>query len=556
MIEMRDHCCRSSALAMRESYALMLAPVSQADALWALPVAVRQSAILAMRVENSCRRKTMRLVALCVMLGCCVSIRAEPPSTQPSGSFETADRIFADFCLDAHVPGLVYGVVADGQLVHVGTFGVQELEARRPVTADTLFRIASMTKAFTALTILKLRDDGRVRLDALAEEYVPELRGWAYPTDDSPRIRVRELLNHAAGFVTDDPWGDRQTPLPEKEFTELLREGVPFNRPPGMAYEYSNLGYAVLGRIITNVSKHPYTETITGTLLRPLRMESSGFVADAAPLERRALGYRWQDDTWQLEPTLAPGAFGAMGGLQTSANDYAKWLEFLLSAWPPRNGADSGPVMRATVRELVQGSNFPRLRARAGHNPAECRQAVAYGMGMLVGSDCELGLTLSHSGGYPGYGSHVLLLPNRGVGIFAFANRTYAGPSGVVWDAAIALDKAGLLGRERPVPVGTDLAKAYHTAGAIYSSGDVMAGRDLLAMNFVLDRTAAGWARDLAKLKAQVGDCETSEPLTASGELTGDFTWRCTHGRVKGSLELAPTRPPRIQALQLEPIRP
>jgi CubicO group peptidase (beta-lactamase class C family) len=496
----------------------------------------------------------MRLIALCVMLGCCASVCAEPPSTQTAGSFEVADHVFADFCLDAHIPGLVYGVVANGQLVHVGTFGVQDLTSGRPVTADTLFRIASMTKAFTALTVLKLRDDGRVRLDALAEEYVPELRGWKYPTDDSPRIRVRELLNHAAGFVTDDPWGDRQTPLPEKEFTQLLQEGVPFTRPPGIAYEYSNLGYALLGRIITNVSKQPYAETITRSLLRPLGMESSGFVADAAPLERRALGYRWQDDAWHLEPTLAHGAFGAMGGLQTSANDYAKWVEFLLSAWPPRNGADSGPVARATVRELAQGSNFPRLRARVGHNPEGCRQAVAYGMGMQAGSDCTLGVTLSHSGGYPGYGSHVLLLPNRGVGIFAFANRTYAGPSAAVWDAAIALEKAGLLGRERQVPVGADLANAYRTVGTIYKAGDVMAGRDLLAMNFLLDRAAEGWARDIAKLKAQVGDCDTSEPLTASGELTGDFTWRCTRGRLKGSLELAPTRPPRLQALQLEPI--
>jgi len=498
----------------------------------------------------------MRAIALCMMLGCCASVRAEQTSTPPSGSFEVSDQIFADFCLDAHIPGLVYGVVTDGQLVHVGTFGVQDLKSGRPVTADTLFRIASMTKAFTALTVLKLRDDGRVRLDARAEEYVPEMRGWKYPTDDSPRIRVRDLLNHTAGFVTDDPWGDRQTPMPEADFTQLLREGVPFTRSPGIAYEYSNLGFALLGRIITNVSQQPYAATITRTLLRPLGMESSGFVADDAPLERRALGYRWQDDTWHLEPTLAPGAFGAMGGLQTSANDYAKWVELLLSAWPPRDGADSAVVARGTIRELAQGSNFPRLRARFGHNPDGCRQAIAYGMGMIVAIDCDLGFTLSHGGGYPGYGSYVLLLPNRNVGIFAFANRTYAGPSAAVWDAAMALEKTGLLGRDRAVPVGADLARAYRTAGEIYKAGNVVAGRDALAMNFLLDRDADGWARDLAKLKAQVGDCETSELLSASGELTGDFTWRCTHGRIKGSLELAPTRPPRIEALELKPITP
>ena len=502
------------------------------------------------------RMTTMRFMAVCLTLCWCLRVAAEPTPAQPLVSFEIADQVFADFCLDAHIPGLVYGIVADGQLVHVGAFGVKDLESRLPVTADTLFRIASMTKAFTALTVLKLRDNGQVRLDALAEEYVPEMRGWKYPTADSPRIRVRDLLNHTAGFVTDDPWGDRQTPLPESEFTQLLRAGVPFTRPPEIAYEYSNLGFALLGRTITNVSKRPYAETITDTLLRPLGMTSSGFVADAAPLERRALGYRWQDDAWHLEPTLGPGAFGAMGGLQTSANDYAKWVTFLLSAWPPRNGADTGAVARATVRELAQGSNFPRLRVRSGGNPQGCPQALTYGMGMAVAIDCDLGFTLGHGGGYPGFGSYVLLLPNRGVGIFAFANRTYAGPSAAVWNAAIALEKAGLLGRERAVAVSADLARAYSAAGAIYKAGDIMAGGDLLAMNFVLDRSVEGWARDLARLKAQVGECETSELLTASGELTGDFTWRCTHGRVKGTLELAPTRPPRIQSLELQPIKP
>src|SRR6202163_1886503 len=253
------------------------------------------------------------LLAFSVVLGGVAAARAQSAPSALPDSYAVTDRIFEEFCLDAHIPGLAYGVVVAGRLVHVGTFVGQDLESRRPVRAEALFRIASMTKAFTALTVLKLRDDGRVRLDASAEEYVPELRGWKYPTGDSARIRVRDLLNHAAGFVSDDPWGDRQTPLPEADFTQLLREGVPFTRVPGIAYEYSNLGYALLGRIVTNESKQPYAETITRTLLRPLGMASSGFVAEAAPRERRALGYRWQDDAWSAEPTLTHGAFGAMG---------------------------------------------------------------------------------------------------------------------------------------------------------------------------------------------------------------------------------------------------
>jgi serine-type D-Ala-D-Ala carboxypeptidase/endopeptidase len=326
---------------------------------------------------------------------------------------------------------------------------------------------------------------------------------------------------------------------------------VPFARTPAMAMEYSNLGFALLGRIITNVSEHPYADTIAHSLLQPLGMESSGFFVDAAPRERRALGYRWENDAWRLEPTMAHGAFGAMGGLQTSAIDYTKWVVYLLSAWPPRDDADFGPVRRATVRELAQGSNFPRLRQRPGRTGVDaCRQAATYGMGMWVAVDCDLGLTLSHSGGYPGYGSHVLLLPNQGVGIFAFANRTYAGPSAAVWDSAIALQKAGFL-KDRPAPVGEDLARAYRAVGAIFARGDIAAGGDVLAMNFLMDRDTAQWGRDIANLKKQVGECATSAAVVATSALSGEFIWRCTQGRVTGSVSLAPTRPPRIQEIEL-----
>jgi serine-type D-Ala-D-Ala carboxypeptidase/endopeptidase len=483
-------------------------------------------------------------------------------ATQPDASAGAAtigpditsatDRIFEDYALDSHIPGIVYGIIASGRLAYVRGIGVQDLESRRPVTADTLFRIASMTKAFTALTVLKLRDSGKLRLDAPADSYVPELRDWKYPTTDSPHIRVRDLLNHTAGFVTDDPWGDRQTPLPEQEFSRLLRQGVPFARTPATAYEYSNLGFAVLGRIITNVSGLPYADAITRTLLQPLGMTSSGFVADAAPRERRALGYRWEDDAWRLEPTLGPGAFGAMGGLQTSATDYAKWVAFLLAAWPSRDGPESGPVDRATVRELAQGSNFPRTRQRPGRTGTEaCRQAANYAMGMAVAADCDLGLTLSHGGGYPGYGSHVLLLPEYGVGIFALANRTYAGPSGPVWDAAMVLQQAGLL-KKQPTPIAEALANAYRAVGAIYTAGDVAAGGDVLAMNFLMDRDAAGWARDIATLKNQVGNCDTTAVITPKSALAGEFAWRCVHGRLAGSVLLTPTTPTRIQAIQIE----
>ncbi len=243
-----------------------------------------------MQQHSYCRSSPiprLLLAALACTAGMAQS--TEAPGTQTNDGFVETDRVFDEFRLDAHVPGLVYGVVIDGRLVHVKPFGVQDLETNRPVTADTLFRIASMTKSFTALSILWLRDQGRLALDATAETYVPEMRAWHYPTEDSPRIRVRDLLTHTAGFVTDDPWGDRQTPLPEADFTRMLREGVPFSRLPGTAMEYSNFGYALLGRVITNVSGRPYKDFVEQTLLGPLAMTDSGFEVALAPPERATI---------------------------------------------------------------------------------------------------------------------------------------------------------------------------------------------------------------------------------------------------------------------------
>src|SRR4029078_6253306 len=114
--------------------------------------------------------------------------------------FAEAARLFSGFAERAHVPGAAWGIVVDGELAHAGSFGVRDVAAKAPVDADTVFRIASMTKSFTEMSILKLRDEGVLSLDEAAEKYVPELKDLKYPTTDSPRITVRHLLSHSEGF--------------------------------------------------------------------------------------------------------------------------------------------------------------------------------------------------------------------------------------------------------------------------------------------------------------------------------------------------------------------
>ena len=454
------------------------------------------------------------------------------------------EQVAADFerwMQAQHVPGLVYGIVKDGRLVAVRGLGVADVDSRRAVTPDTRFRIASMSKAFTAMAILKLRDEGKLSLDAPAETYVPEMKAWRYPTSDSPRITVADLLHHNAGFVEDNPWGDRQQPLSEAAFTAMLKAGVPFAQAPGLKMEYSNFGYATLGRIVANVSGLPYQRYIRRELMQPLGMRATGYDVFASSQAERALGYRWQDGAWVREPDMADGAFGAMGGVETTANDYARWVAFLLSAWPARDGAEAGPVKRATVRGIVEGANFVTVADRAG-----CRTPLAYGKGWRVEQDCTLGRVVTHTGGYPGYGSVVALLPDAGVGVFAFANRTYAAPVAPVMETLRSL-RAGGLAAERTVPVSAGLARAYDAAKAAWRSGDPE--RAPLAGNVLLDEDASRRRAEIARLKEQVGACAMREPIAALSAMEGTFAWACEKGRITGRVQRAPTPALSLQVL-------
>ena len=491
------------------------------------------------------------MLALVCCLGSPVALFAQTPAgaLDPAMATKIA-AIMEQWRIENHVPGLVYGVVKDGSMLAVKGLGVQDVASKRAVDGDTLFRIASMSKAFTALSILKLRDEGKLSLDALAETYVPEMRGWTYPSRDSRKIRVRDLLNHTAGFVTDDPWGDRQQPLAEAEFTKMLKAGVPFARAPGIAMEYSNFGFATLGRIITNVSGQPYQEYIQQSLLAPLGMRETRYDVFKSPQGRRALGYRWQDAAWLREPDMADGSFGAMGGIETSANDYARWVSFLLAAWPPRDAADTGPVLRAAVREIVEGSNFPggvMRPVQAGG--AACRQARTYAMGWYVVDDCDLGRMLTHGGGFPGYGSRVLLFPDKGLGVFVLTNKTYAGPMVPALKAALALQGEGAV-PDRGIAASAAVIEAYDVARAIWAAGSVSGAKERVSMNFLMDRDEAHWARELAQIKAVVGACAADEAVSPVTAMEGNFAWTCAHGRIEGTVLLAPERTLKIQALR------
>lgn len=453
------------------------------------------------------------------------------------------DKAMRDQASINNWPGIAWGIVKRGEgLVHFGHDGLADADSRRPVEADTRFRIASMTKAFTALTIHELAAEGKIRLDDPVVRHVPELAGWG------DALTITDLVHHMAGFVTDDPWGDRQTPLPEAEFTALLKAGVPFTRAPGLTHEYSNLGYAILGRVIRNVTGQPFEAEIARRRFQPLGMSATSFNLADVPQGKLATGWRWEDGQWKREPDMGPGTFGAMGGVITTVPDYARWVEHLLSAWPAAAPGTAEPRTRVTVRSLLRGEGSPRRIDRPDYlGVPVCMVAVVYGGGLRVGDDCRLGRVAFHGGGYPGYGSHMIIAPDGGWGVFVFTNHTYAGPSGLAWGALTAIHEAGLM-KADDFPVSAQLKAAAAGVERILASGRVAADPALLAVNLLMDRDAAHRDAALGRIRASMGRCDTPR-LTAAGALEGTLAWQCRGGKLSAHLLLAPTPTPQLQAL-------
>src|SRR5258708_7708485 len=267
-------------------------------------------------------------------------------------AYAGVDHLFTEFAIQQHVPGAAWGVIVDGQLAHTGAHGLRDIPSKSPVTADTVFRIASMTKSFTAMAILKLRDEGKLALDDPAETYVPEMKALKYPTSDSPKITVRHLLSHSTGFPEDNPWGDQQLADTDEQLSAMIKAGIPFSNAPGLAYEYSNFGFAILGRIVTNASGMKYTDYVKANILKPIDMTSTTLEPSTVGADRLAHGYRWEDGQWKNEPLLSNGSFGSMGGMLTSVRDLSRYVAVYLSAWPPHDGPETAPIRRASLREM------------------------------------------------------------------------------------------------------------------------------------------------------------------------------------------------------------
>jgi CubicO group peptidase (beta-lactamase class C family) len=516
-------------------------------------------------------RATCFLIGLTLM--CCNGSPTGTPSTTSNGANVTAsqpsgfadpgrfekikaalpviDRIFEDHFKSGHFPGMSYAVIVDGKMVHANAFGIADVKVMTPATPQTGFRIASMSKSFTALSILKLRDAGKLSLSDPVSKYIPEMAKVKSYSQDAPTVTIENLLTMSAGFPEDNPWGDRQLADTDEELLALIRQGISFSNVPGVEFEYSNLGFGMLGRIINVVSGQPYQQYINENILKPLGMNDSKWEFTEVAKDKFAPGYRWEDEQWKEEPILHDGIFGAMGGLICSSEDFAKYVAFHLDAWPARDEEESPVAKRSTVREMHQlqrlGGFFPNAK---NFSNEPCPAMSGYGYGLAYRKDCSGLVSIRHGGGLPGYGSEWRFYPELGIGIVSLSNLTYGGMGVANFKALDTLISIARL-KPRQIPISRILAERKKEIMDVVTTWP-QEKLNIFAENFFLDESVESRKKSAAAIFAQAGNMIGVGELMPENQLRGSFVMEGDKKNISVFFTLTPEATPLIQQLDLE----
>lgn len=319
------------------------------------------------------------------------------------------------------IVGSRLAVVRDGREVFADSVGMADLERQHAVDADTIFHWASITKTFTAIAIMQLRDRGRLDLDDPIVNYVPELRLVHDPFGDISRITIRHLMTHSAGFRNATwPWGGDKPwePFEPAEWSQLVAM-FPYTEvefEPGSRYSYSNLGVIFLGRVIERLSGDPYEAYIDKNIFKPLEMYRSYF--DQTPyrlLSHRSASYYVEHGRRRPAPfDVNTGITVSNGGLNAPIGDMEKYLAFLIGDAKPESGY--GSVLK---RESLEEMFAPRLPVETDGD-----DRVSIGLNFFVEDRAGFHL-VGHSGGQNGFISHFYICPALRAGyIVAFNTQT------------------------------------------------------------------------------------------------------------------------------------
>ncbi|MBT8210291.1 MAG: serine hydrolase, partial [Eudoraea sp.] len=269
---------------------------------------------------------------------------------------------------------------------------------------------------------------------------------------------------------------------------------------------------------------------------------------DKVPDGELAIGYRWEDEQWKLEPMLHDGSYGAMGGLITTIEDFSKYVSFHLLAWPPRSGADTGPVKRSSLRQM-HTPQFSRLFTNAeDYNGDPCAIINGYGFGLGIRQDCNGTVRVSHGGALPGFGSNYVFFPEYGLGLMAFGNLTYTSPWPYDKIAKLLFEKGEL--KPRGLPVSDILKERQAQVTELIQEWDTDLGDKILAENFYLDKSRDHRMEAWVAIWEQAGAIDSVSELTPYNQLRGDYKIYTKNGMVRVAFTLSPERDPKVQQLE------
>jgi CubicO group peptidase (beta-lactamase class C family) len=307
------------------------------------------------------------------------------------------------------IPGIAIGIVYEQDLIWAKGYGFSDLESRTPMTPETLLRIGSVTKVFTATAVLQLRDQGKLQLDEPITRHLADFR-IQNPFPDAPEITIWHLLTHTSGLPREAAfpyWTDHAFPSREEIVAAAASQTLIY--PPGTEYRYSNLGVSLLGAIIEEVSGKSYREVIESQIFSPLQMNRSSVDPPAGETEDLATAYmrRRPDGSRETMDYYEVRGMASMGSIVSSIEDMARFAALHL-----RQGSSTadGEILRtSTMREM--------------HRPQWVYSSWSGAMGLGFRIAPHNGRnTVSHGGWIGDHRSHLLLVPEIRTGVVAMVN--------------------------------------------------------------------------------------------------------------------------------------
>jgi len=300
-----------------------------------------------------------------------------------------------------HCPAVSAGLVRGGALVWSAHVGSARLDPRTAPDDNTQYMIGSITKTFTAVLVMALRDAGRLSLDDRLEKYLPQTRHGA--------VTLRQMLAHASGLQREPVgriWENLEAPDQERLLREL--ESAEQVLPAHFAFHYSNLAFALLGQVVEKLEARPWGEVVTLRILAPLEMRDTGLVPDEAG---RALGYQVHPHTAvaTLEPAFEQRAMAALGGLWSTVADLGRYASFV-----------ADPIAEILSPDTVEEMCRPLIMTDVEG------WGRAYGLGYDLQRIGERVLA-GHGGAMPGFLAGLRVRRQDGVGAVVFANSTAGG---------------------------------------------------------------------------------------------------------------------------------